>query len=134
VRIDHLALWTNDIHRSQDFYTKYFGAIPGSRYENVSKGFESMFLSFDGGTRIEIMRTTSLQLLQAPPGAQRMGLTHFAISVGDEHRVDALTHRLREDGFQIVEGPRRTGDGYYESVVLDPDGNRVEISAERVTE
>jgi len=65
----------------------------------------------------------------AEPGAHRMGLTHVAISVGSEQWVDELTQRLKADGFPVLDGPRRTGDGYYESVVVDPDGNRIEITA-----
>jgi lactoylglutathione lyase len=75
------------------------------------------------------MTTTSLSLIPVSPGAQRLGLTHLAISVGSERGVDELTKRLQTDGITIVDGPRRTGDGYYESVVIDPDGNRVEICA-----
>lgn len=129
MHIEHIALWTTDIERCVGFYATYFGATLGSRYENSAKGFESAFLTFDTGARLEVMRTTTLSPLPAEPGAQRMGLTHLAISVGSEQGVDDLTHRLREDGFAVVDGPRRTGDGYYESVVLDEDGNRVEITA-----
>ena len=127
MRIEHIAIWTADLARCKQFYTSYFGATAGPNYVNPAKGFESCFLSFDGGARLEAMTTTSLSLAQLPPGAQRLGLTHMAISVGSERTVDELTNRLRSDGVTIVDGPRRTGDGYYESVVIDPDGNRIEI-------
>jgi lactoylglutathione lyase len=129
MRIDHVAIWTTDLGRCKHFYTAYFGAIAGTNYVNPAKGFESCFLSFDGGARLEAMTTTSLSLVEVPPGAQRLGLTHLAISVGSERTVDELTERLRSDGIAIADGPRRTGDGYYESVVIDPDGNRIEICA-----
>jgi lactoylglutathione lyase len=127
--IEHVALWTTDLERSKQFYAKYFGADAGREYANPSKGFRSTFLSFDGGARIEVMQTSKLSPVVLEPGAQRMGLTHIAISVGSVDQVDELTRRLKEDGFGILDGPRRTGDGYYESVALDPDGNRVEITA-----
>jgi lactoylglutathione lyase len=127
VRIEHVAIWTTDLARCKHFYTAYFGATAGPHYLNPAKGFESCFLSFDGGGRLEAMTTTTLSLAQLLPGAQRLGLTHLAISVGSERMVDELTKRLRSDGIIIVDGPRRTGDGYYESVVIDPDGNRIEI-------
>ncbi len=129
MHIEHIALWTDDIDRLTGFYAAYFGARIGQRYINAAKGFESCFLSFDSGARIELMRTTTLAPVASEPGAQRMGLTHLAITVGDEAGVDTLTKRLRHDGCPVLDGPRRTGDGYYESVVLDPDGNRVEITA-----
>lgn len=128
MRIEHLALWTADIDRCVRFYTTYFDATAGDRYVNVAKGFESCFLSFSDGARLEVMRTTTLSPMLLAPGAQRMGLTHFAMSVGSEQKVDALTKRLKDDGHSLLDGPRRTGDGYYESVVLDPDGNRIEIT------
>ena len=127
-RIEHLALWTNDIVRCVDFYVHYFGARAGAGYRNPTKQFESRFLEFDDGARIEVMHTGAFAPLAIEAGAQRMGLTHFALSVGSEAQVDALTAQLWEDGHTVLDGPRRTGDGYYESVVLDPDGNRVEIT------
>jgi lactoylglutathione lyase len=129
VHIDHVALWTDDIERCRRFYVTYFGATAGPAYVNAAKGFESCFLSFAGGARIEVMKTTTEALIAFPAGAQRMGLTHLALAVGSEQAVDALSRRLSDDGYAILDGPRRTGDGYYESVVLDPDGNRVEITA-----
>lgn len=128
MRIEHVAFWTEELERLVDFYEKYFGAAAGSRYLNPAKGYESRFLSFEGGARIEVMRSSTLNPLKHEPGAHRMGLAHLAIGVGSQPRVEELTGRLRQDGFKVVDGPRRTGDGYFESVVLDPDGNRIEIT------
>ena len=129
MRIEHVAIWTTDLARCKHFYTSYFGATAGPSYVNPAKGFESCFLSFGDGARIEAMTTTSLSLVELAPGVQRLGLTHLAISVGSERLVDELTQRLRDSGISVVDGPRRTGDGYYESVIIDPDGNRIEICA-----
>ena len=129
MRIEHIALWTSDLERCKQFYVSYFGAVAGAGYTNSTKGFESCFLSFTDGARIEVMKTTALLPVAIEPGAQRMGFTHIAISVGSEQGVDALTQRLKADGFPVLDGPRRTGDGYYESVIIDPDGNRIEITA-----
>jgi lactoylglutathione lyase len=126
--IEHIALWTDDLDRLVHFYCTYFGATAGDRYINPEKNFESYFLKFDNGARLEIMKTTSLHPISIPPGAQRIGLTHLAISVGSEQLVDSLTARLKSDRYIILDPPRRTGDGYYESVVQDPDGNRIEIT------
>lgn len=129
MRIEHVALWTDDLERCKAFYTRYFGARAGAHYVNPAKGFESCFLSFDDGARLELMHTTTLAPQRAPAGAQRLGLTHLAIALGSVQQVDTLTARLRGDGHAVLDGPRRTGDGYYESVVLDPDGNRIELCA-----
>ena len=123
-------MWTGDLERLGNFYARYLGASVGARYANLAKGFESRFLTFESGARLELMQTSRLDPVGHEPGVQRMGLTHIAIGVGTERRVDELTASLREGGFQVLEGPRRTGDGYYESVVLDPDGNRIELVAE----
>jgi len=129
MRIEHVALWTDDLDRIAAFYQNYFGAQIGAKYVNAAKGFESRFLSFSDGARIELMRTTTLAPIKIAAGVQRMGLTHFAMALDSERAVDELTLRLAADGFPVLDGPRRTGDGYYESVVLDPDGNRIELAA-----
>jgi lactoylglutathione lyase len=123
-----VAMWTRDLEGLAAFYARYFGAEVGPKYTNSAKGFESRFLSFGSGPRLELMRSTVLQLAEPARGAQRMGLTHLAVSVGSRERVDELTAALGADGF-AVDGPRQTGDGYYEGVVLDPDGNRIEVTA-----
>lgn len=129
IQIEHVAMWTEDLEGLAGFYARYFDAGVGPAYHNPSKGFASRFLAFPGGARLELMTMAGLDPVRAAPGAQRMGLTHLAFSVGSEAEVDALTNRLRQDGIPVLDEPRRTGDGYYESVVLDPDGNRVEITA-----
>ncbi|MDP9087609.1 MAG: VOC family protein [Pseudomonadota bacterium] len=128
LRIEHIAFWTTDIERLASFYATYFGASTGPKYINAKKGYEARFLSFEGGARIELMKSSTLDPVVLERGAQRMGLTHVAVSVGSEQRVDELTSRLIKDGYEIVDGPRHTGDAYYESVVLDPDGNRIEVT------
>jgi|SRR5450631_1068507 lactoylglutathione lyase len=128
IRIEHVALWTCDLDRIAEFYRTYFGATVGARYTNLAKGFESLFLQFADGARLEVMRTSMLEPVKHAPGAQRMGLTHLAVSVGSKQGVDELTSRLKQDGYEVVDGPRLTGDGYYECVVLDPDGNRIEVT------
>lgn len=129
MHIEHIAIWTRDLDRLQVFYSTHFAARPEARYRNPGKGFESCFLCFESGARIELMRSTALDLAPSAPGAQRLGWAHLAICLGSETAVDILTETLRAAGTPILDGPRRTGDGYYESVVLDPDGNRIEITA-----
>jgi lactoylglutathione lyase len=129
MKIEHLALWVRDLDRMRAFYETYFGATANDKYTNPNKGFSSYFLSFPGGgPRLELMQMPGIPDSQNDPYAQFSGLIHFALSVGSEEAVNALTERLRTDGFSVVGEPRRTGDGYYESVVLDPEGNRLEIT------
>lgn len=128
MQIEHVAIWTADIERLRSFYERYFGAVAGSKYINPTRYFESYFLSFDGGARVEIMYTPDVsnsRLDHAFPA----GYAHLAINTGSKELVDSLTSRLRIDGYTVTSEPRTTGDGYYESVILDPDGNRVEIVA-----
>jgi lactoylglutathione lyase len=125
--LEHVAMWVRDLDRVCSFYAEHFGATVGERYENPAKGFASRFLWFASGARLEVMTTTAL-VAQAP-GAERMGLAHLAIAVGTAAEVDAMTARLGALGVTVLASPRRTGDGYYESVVLDPEGNRLELVA-----
>ena len=128
MHIEHLALWVRDLEQMRAFYETYFDDTANTKYTNPTKGFSSYFLSFpDGGPRLEIMQMPGIPDSINDAFAQFMGLIHFAVSVGSEAAVDALTNQLRTDGFTIPGEPRRTGDGYYESVVLDPELNRVEI-------
>ena len=124
--IEHVAIWTDDLERLRAFYERYFGGAAGERYENASTGFRSYFLELDGA-RLELMQMPTIAE-RASGDPQRLGLAHIAFALGSEQAVDELTERLRSDGYAILDGPRRTGDGYYESVVADPDGNRVELT------
>lgn len=126
MKIDHIALYTTDIEKLKAFYERYFHTKAGEKYINPKKQFQSYFLSFSEGSRIEIMQKTGIP--QRAQEEESMGLTHFAIAVGNKEKVDLLTEQLRANGYKIAGEPRTTGDGYYESVVLDPDGNRIEIT------
>jgi lactoylglutathione lyase len=126
VKLEHVGVWVRDIDAVAAFYARYFGASIGEPYENPRKGFRSRFLRLGAGARLELMTRADVS---APGMPNALGLAHVAIVVGDEAAVDALAARLRVDGHEIVDGPRRTGDGYYECVALDPEGNRVEIAA-----
>ncbi len=128
MRISHIAVWTQDIERLKEFYERHFGAKAGPRYVNPGRRFESYFLSFESGARLEIMQMPSVSRRQ-DIGVPSQGYAHLAVSVGSEAEVDRLTDRLRAGGCEILSNPRRTGDGYYESVVADPDGNPIEITA-----
>jgi lactoylglutathione lyase len=125
--IEHVAIWTDDLEGLRAFYERYLGGIAGERYENASTGFHSYFLDLGGGARLELMQMPAVAERVAGD-SQLLGLAHVAFALGSEHAVDELTDRLRSDGYPILDGPRRTGDGYYESVVADPDGNRVELT------
>lgn len=124
--IEHVALWTKDLERMKAFYSQFFGAEAGQKYINEKRGFESYFLTFQSGARLEIMALPSLR--SRTNDGPRAGYAHIAIAVGSREEVDSLTSRLSSHGYSVVSGPRQTGDGYYESVVLDPDGNEVEIT------
>ena len=128
MKIEHVAVWSRDIETLKAFYEKYFNAESNDRYTNPAKGFSSYFLSFDSGARLEVMQMDSIPESIDDPYKQSTGLIHLAFSVGTEEDVDSLTAWLREDGFEVLDGPRRTGDGYYESAVLDPEKNRIDIT------
>ena len=124
--IEHVAIWTGDLARLRTFYERYLGGVAGERYENESTGFRSYFLEL-GGARLELMQMPAVAE-GAVDNEQQLGLAHIAFALGSERAVEELTELLRSDGYAILEGPRRTGDGYYESIVADPDGNRIELT------
>ena len=128
MRIEHIAIWVKDLESMKEFYCKYFNAIAGKKYINAKKKFESYFLSFSDGGRLELMSMPNIPKSTNDEYKQFMGLIHFAMSAGDERKVNELTKQLVIDGFELLDGPRWTGDGYYESVVLDPEKNRIEIT------
>ena len=128
MKIEHLAIWVKDLEGMKIFYQKYFNAQSNELYTNTSKNFRSYFLSFESGCRLELMHKPEIPNNLNNLENQNIGLIHFAVSVGSKEKVDQLTEQLRIDNCQIVGEPRTTGDGYYESVVLDPEGNRIEIT------
>jgi lactoylglutathione lyase len=128
MRIDHIAIWTEDLEGLKTFYMKYFGAVAGEKYHNTRKNFESYFLTFGSGCRLELMQMPGIPANVNDAEKQFMGIIHFAIDVGSREAVNQLTEKLRNDGYRIVGEPRTTGDGYYESVILDPEGNRIEVT------
>jgi lactoylglutathione lyase len=126
--IEHVALWTADLEQTRRFYEAYFGATAGARYHNPAKDFTSYFLRFASGARLELMHRPDL-LAPAARAVPAVGYAHLAFATGSRAAVDSLTERLRADGHLVLGEPRTTGDGYYESVVADPDGNLVEITS-----
>lgn len=123
----HIAIYTPDLERSKAFYQQYFGARSNGKYRNES-GFSSYFLTFASGARLEIMSHT--ELVDREIADKTKGISHFAFSVGGQDEVVALTGRITGDGYALLSPPRKTGDGYFESCVADPDGNRIEITAD----
>lgn len=128
MKIEHLAIWVRDLELMRSFYVKYFDGKSNEKYRNDKKNFESYFISFDSGARLELMQMPGIIDTANNGHEQFIGITHFTITVGSKERVDELTEIFRNDGFEIAGEPRRTGDGYYESVILDPEKNRIEIT------
>ena len=126
MKIEHVALYVNDLERAKDFFAKYFNAKSNDEYHNQKTDFRSYFLSFDDGARLEIMNKPKMSDL--PKDLARTGYIHIAISVGSRERVDALTAELTADGYEVMSGPRTTGDGYYESCIVAIEGNQIEIT------
>lgn len=127
--IEHLAIWTTQLENLKDYYVQYFGAQPNDKYTNVQKQFQSYFLSFGSGARLELMSRPDIPAnANDPVQAQYLGLIHFAFGVDTMAEVDEKVGELRAAGFPILSGPRKTGDGYYEFETLDPDNNRIEVS------
>ena len=127
--LEHVAIWTNNLERLREYYTKYFGAVSNEKYINPEKKFESYFLSFESGARLELMT-----MIDIPDNKndtiekQHLGIIHLAFGVDSMKDVDLKVAQLKNDGFRILSGPRKTGDGYYEFETLDPDNNRLEVT------
>lgn len=126
MRIEHVAMYVNDLEKTRDFFVKYFHAVSGEKYYNRTTGFQSYFLSFDDGARLEIMNRPDVA--DEEKTRTRTGYIHLAFSLGSKKAVDALTDKLKNDGYSVVSGPRTTGDGYYESGIAGPEGNLIEIT------
>jgi lactoylglutathione lyase len=129
MKIDHIAIWTTNLENIRSFYIRYFDASSSEIYYNHSKEFRSYFINFDGECRLEIMEMPNVPRSKNDSLKQFTGLIHFAIKLNSKLEVTNLTERIKKDGYKIASEPRTTGDGYFESVILDPDGNRVEIVA-----
>lgn len=124
MKLHHIAIWTFRLEELRSFYLRYFGGESNEKYINPTKGFESYFITFEGGVALELMSRTDVQDIS--PEENRRGLTHLAFSFPSREEVLHITEQLRTDGYRIAGEPRTSGDGYFESVVLDPDGNRIE--------
>ncbi|MGN0412867.1 MAG: VOC family protein [Lachnospiraceae bacterium] len=142
MKVEHVAMYVKDLEKAREFFVKYFGAVSNAGYHNERTGFRSYFLELDEGARIEIMNKPGLDKLNKAGNdtmdektnkiqgeeKDKLGYAHIAFSVGSREKVDELTQQMREDGYHVVSGPRTTGDGYYESCILDLEGNRIEIT------
>lgn len=126
MKIEHIAMYVNDLETARDFFVKYFNGRSNDGYHNKTTDFRSYFISFDDGARLEIMNKPQME--EPEKTLNRTGYVHIAFSVGSKERVDELTQRLQRDGFAVVSDPRTTGDGYYESCVVVIEGNQIEIT------
>jgi lactoylglutathione lyase len=126
MKIEHIAMYVCDLEGARDFFIKYFGAVSNDGYHNHKTDFRSYFLTFEDGTRLEIMQKPSME--NPEKNINRTGYIHLAFSVGSKEKVDSLTARLAQDGYTVISGPRTTGDGYYESCVMGFEGNQIEIT------
>ncbi len=126
MKIEHIAMYVNDLEKARDFFIKYFNAVSNNGYHNKTTDFRSFFLTFEDGARLEIMTRPGME--DGEKTEKRTGYIHIAFSVGSKEAVDELTAKLKEDGYPVISGPRTTGDGYYESCILGPEGNQIEIT------
>lgn len=126
MKIEHIAMYVNDLKSARDFFVKYLKGVSNDGYHNVKTGFRSFFISFDDGARLEIMNKPAME--DIAKSTNRTGYVHIAFSVGSIEEVDRLTRQFREDGFEVLSGPRTTGDGYYESCIIGFEGNQIEIT------
>ena len=126
MRIEHVAMYVNDLEAARDFFVQYFGGHANDGYHNRTTDFGSYFISFDDGARLEIMKKPDM--MDDRKALNRTGYIHIAFSVGSRENVDEMTKKLHDDGYTVISGPRTTGDGYYESCVVAIEDNQVEIT------
>ena len=126
VRIEHVALYVNDLDAARDFFVNYLGAESNSGYHNTRTDFRSYFLTFGDGARLELMNKPNMP--DPPKDPSRTGYAHIAFRVGSREKVDELTAQLQADGYEVLSGPRTTGDGYYESSIVAIEQNLIEIT------
>ena len=126
MKIDHVAMYVNDLEAARDFFLRYLGGSANEGYHNESTGFRSYYIHFAGGARLELMNKPEMFDLDKP--LNRTGYAHIAFSVGSKEAVNELTARLRADGYEVISGPRVTGDGYYESCIAVIEDNQIEIT------
>lgn len=126
MKIDHIAMYVNDLKGARKFFEQYMGAISNNLYHNEKTGFKSYFLTFGDGARLEIMNKPDMD--DASKSLQRTGFIHIAFSVGSKEKVDLLTTQMKKDGYHVISGPRTTGDGYYESCIVAIEENQIEIT------
>lgn len=126
MKIEHVAMYVNDLEKTKEFFVKYFNAKSNDMYRNKKTDFKSYFLSFDDGSRLEIMTKPNME--DEKKDLNRTGYVHLAFSTGSKEMVDSLTARLKDDGYEVISGPRTTGDGYYESLIVVIEGNQIEVT------
>ena len=126
MKIEHIAMYVTDLEAAKEFFVRYFGAAANNGYHNLKTDFRSYFLSFDEGSRLEIMNRP--QMADSAKDISRTGYIHIAFSLGSTEKVDQLTEKLQSDGYEVISAPRTTGDGYYESCIVDLEGNQIELT------
>lgn len=126
MKIEHSALYVQNLEEMKQFFEQYFSAQANTKYHNPKTGLQTYFLTFESGARLELM--TRQDMINSDKILFRTGFTHLAFSLGSKEQVDQLTKRLKSDGYTVISGPRITGDGYYESCILDPEANQIELT------
>ena len=126
MKIEHVAMYVNVLEKARDFFIKYLGGVSNDGYHNTKTGFKSYFISFDDGSRLELMNKPGMT--DDEKVLARTGYIHIAFSLGSKEAVDELTDRMRSDGYEVISGPRTTGDGYYESCIIGIEGNQIELT------
>jgi lactoylglutathione lyase len=131
--LEHAAIWTNNLEKLKDYYIKYFDAKSNDKYFNLNRNFQSYFLSFQSGGRLELMSGLNIPANSNDTiQKQHLGIIHLAFGVDTMNEVNEKAKQLQDDGYKILSGPRKTGDGYYEFETLDPDNNRLEVTTKYI--